>query len=69
MRAGARFDPRFSLATVHELYCSELVWRALSAAMQHDIVPNKTTILGQPGVSLADLEASPLLVKVADVRR
>lgn len=69
VRDHDRFDAAFSLDTVHDLYCSELVWRALSVALQRDIVPHKTIILGKPGVSLADLEDSALLAEVAEVRR
>lgn len=69
VREGAHFDAAFSLDTVDALYCSELVWRALSSALQRDVVPEKTMILGLPGVSLADLEDSPALEKISDVHR
>lgn len=69
VEAGAHFDAAFSLDTTDALYCSELVWRALSSALQRDVVPEKTWLLGLPGVSLADLEKSPALELVAEVHR
>ncbi|MFO1186236.1 MAG: YiiX/YebB-like N1pC/P60 family cysteine hydrolase [Alphaproteobacteria bacterium] len=69
VQAGAHFDAAFSLDTTDALYCSELVWRALSSALHRDIVPDKTWIVGLPGVSLADLERSPTLELVNDVHR
>lgn len=69
VRDGARFDAGFSLDTTRELYCSELVWRALLSGLNRDPVPEKTWILGEPGVSLADLEESPLLEAVASISR
>ena len=67
-RARVPFDTDFSLATRDRLYCSELVWRAMSAALHRDVVPRKYVDYGRPAIRLSDLETSPDLVLVAHAR-
>jgi len=55
------FDDAFSLETADAVYCTELVWRALSEAMGKDAVPQKSKILGQDAITLEDLQLSPHL--------
>lgn len=62
---GALFDAAFSLETEDRLYCTELVWRALSYAADADAVPDKTRRGGRVFIALDDLRAAPLLVEHA----
>ncbi len=62
--ADAPFDRRFSLETADALYCTELVWRALSLAVGKDAVPEKTMRAGAAYIALDDLAESPDLVPV-----
>lgn len=63
---GAPFDRVFSLASEDRLYCTELVWRALSEAALGDAVPHKSVRAGRAYISLEDLQNSPFLVLVAE---
>jgi hypothetical protein len=63
-RRAAPFDSDFSLATEDRLYCTELVWRALSAALGRDAIPEKSKRQGLVYVALDDLAASPSLSRV-----
>lgn len=69
--AAARlpFDKAFSLESTDQLYCSELVWRALSAGYGRDIVPTKSRVAGNDAVLLSDLENAPQLHLIATVWR
>jgi len=58
--AGLPFDRGFSLKSENSLYCSELVWRALSAGAGADILPQKSERFGRIYVSLSDLSQHPL---------
>ncbi len=58
---GLPFDRRFSLDSADRLYCSELVWRALSAGAGEDILPDKSRRFGRIYVSVSDLSGHPLL--------
>ncbi len=60
----APFDRRFSLASADALYCTELVWRALSLAVGRDPVPEKTMRGADAYIALDDLAESPDLVPV-----
>jgi uncharacterized protein YycO len=62
---GLPFDRRFSLGSVDRLYCSELVWRALSAGAGKDILPDKSERFGRIYVSVSDLSDNPLLSESA----
>lgn len=55
---GKPFDHGFSLADDDALYCSELVWRALSAGLGKDAVPEKSTRLGRIYVSISDISGN-----------
>lgn len=56
---GRPFDHGFSLADDDSLYCSELVWRALSTGLGADAVPEKTSRLGRTYVSVSDISQNP----------
>jgi uncharacterized protein YycO len=60
-RRRTPFDGQFSLASADRLYCTELVWRALSAGYGRDVVPVKTAPFGHVAVRLSDLEHAPVL--------
>jgi len=62
------FDTEFSLKTRNRLYCSEMVWRAMSRALGRDTVPNKAWDYGRKTIRLRDLETSSDLVLVARAR-
>ena len=62
------FDTEFSLKSKNRLYCSEMVWRAMSTALRRDVVPKKAWDYGRPTIRLRDLEASPDLALVARAR-
>ncbi len=62
---GQAFDTDFSLASVDALYCTELVWRALSAVAGSDIAPEKPSVGGREIITLGAIEASPLLRETA----
>ncbi len=57
---GLPFDRGFSLKTETSLYCSELVWRALSAGAGEDVVPVKSERFGRVYVSVSDLSENAL---------
>lgn len=58
------FDQNFSLDSADALYCTELVWRALSRALGGDALPEKRRVAGRAAVTLAMLETYPLLREV-----
>ena len=68
-RSGARFDASFSLASTSELYCTELVWRAIRAGAELDTVPQPSIIANRPVITLLNLEASALLEQVGFAAR
>ena len=67
-RKNTLFDQEFSLSNGEKLYCSELVWLAMSAALGRDVVPVKASAYARPVIKLSDLETSPDLVLVATAR-
>ncbi|MBX7248787.1 MAG: hypothetical protein K1X35_06985 [Caulobacteraceae bacterium] len=68
--AAARipFDTEFSLQSRDSLYCTEMVWRAMSAALHRDAVPRKHVEYGRAAIRLSDLESSPDLELVVQAR-
>lgn len=62
---GRPFDRSFSLASDNSLYCSELVWRAMSEGLGEDAVPAKSERMGRVYVSVSDLAAHPLTQEAA----
>lgn len=64
-RRGTPFDTEFSLDNGERLYCSELVWKAMSGALGRDVVPRKAWAYARRVVRLSDLESSPDLRLVA----
>jgi Permuted papain-like amidase enzyme, YaeF/YiiX, C92 family len=66
---GLTFDSDFTLDTPERLYCTELIWRAMSAAKGADIVPEKTLVLEKAYITLEALEANPALEEIAFVMR
>lgn len=59
------FDTDFSLKSRDRLYCSEMIWRAMSAALHRDVVPRKYSDYGRLTIRLSDLETSADLTLVA----
>jgi uncharacterized protein YycO len=66
---GLPFDHGFSIRTENSLYCSELVWRAMSAALGQDAIPEKSQRYGRTYVSVSDLAGHPLLHERASISR
>ncbi len=64
---GLPFDHGFSVRSENSLYCSELVWRAMSAGLGRDAIPEKSERLGRTYVSVSDLSEHPLLRESATV--
>lgn len=62
-RAGLLFDFDFNLLRADAVYCSELVWRALSQGLGRDPLPVKTVLHGREVVLVENL-----LLDVADLR-
>jgi hypothetical protein len=58
------FDNEFSLATADRLYCTELVWRGLIAAMGRDPIADKPTSMPAPYVALDDVTRLPFLTAI-----
>lgn len=66
---GLSFDSDFTLDTPDRLYCTELIWRAMSAAKGADIVPQKTRVLEKAYITLEALEMNSALEEIAFVAR
>jgi hypothetical protein len=64
-RVGQPFDTEFSLASEQALYCTELVWRALSAMLGRDSIPAKPIVAGRAMITLGALEQNELLNEAA----
>lgn len=64
---GRPFDKAFSLETDQSLYCSELVWRALSEGLGRDAIPDKSERMGRVYVSVSDLADHTLVRERATV--
>ncbi len=62
---GKPFDRGFSLQSDSALYCSELVWRALSEGAGEDIQPQKSERFGRVYVSISDLSENSLVHEAA----
>ncbi len=62
---GRPFDRAFSLESDASLYCSELVWRAMSEALGTDALPIKSARMGVDYVSVSDLSGHPLIYEAA----
>jgi hypothetical protein len=52
---GLPFDRAYSLDSANALYCTELIWRALSAGLERDAVPKKSERFGRIYIALSDL--------------
>ena len=63
-KAALPFDRDWRLDTADEVYCTEFVWRALSAGTEGDPVPARTMAGSLEIIALDDLLASPLLEEV-----
>ena len=64
---GLPFDHGFSVRSENSLYCSELVWRAMSAGLGRDAIPDKSERYGRIYVSVSDLSEHSLLSETATV--
>lgn len=62
---GLPFDRGFSLDSANAVYCSELVWRALSAGAGEDIQTGKSRRFGRVYVSVSDISENPLVREAA----
>lgn len=62
---GLPFDRGFSLKSENSLYCSELIWRALSTGAGRDILPRKSERFGRVYVSVSDLSEHKLVEELA----
>ena len=58
------FDRGYNLASENNAYCTELIWRALSAGLEQDAIPVKSTRMGRTYVALSDLSLHPLAEEV-----
>lgn len=69
--AHTPFDRGYSLDSENSLYCTELIWRAMSAALGRDTIPQKSRSMGRVYVALSDLSLHPLAeeVLVVDARK
>lgn len=54
-RDALPFDFSFDLTRLDAVYCSELVWRALSEALQRDPLPHKPRLHGRAAVLVENL--------------
>ena len=61
------FDRGYSLASANNLYCTELVWRALSEALGRDAIPDKSTRMGRTYIALSDLSTHPLAEEIMEL--
>ena len=61
------FDRGYNLASENNLYCTELVWRAMSEALGHDAIPDKSTRMGRTYIALSDLSLHPLASEVMEI--
>ncbi len=68
-RSGATFDSKFSLASTHELYCTELVWRAIKAGAHLDPAPRPRVVANRAVITMNDLENSALLYEIGFTAR
>lgn len=64
---GRPFDRSFSLESDNSLYCSELVWRAMSEGLGADALPTKSQRMGRIYVSVSDLSGHRLVQETAQV--
>lgn len=65
--AHTPFDRGYSIDSENNLYCTELVWRALSAALERDAIPEKSRSMGRIYIALSDLSLHPLAREVLNV--
>lgn len=61
------FDADFSLDTPKRLYCTEMIWRALSAGFHQDVLPVKSRLAGRAAVLPRDLETTSYLRLIGGV--
>lgn len=66
-RAHTPFDRGYSLGSENSLYCTELVWRAMSAGLGEDALPRKSQRLGRVYVALSDLSGHTLAEEIAEI--
>ncbi len=67
--AHTPFDRGYSLDSANNLYCTELVWRAMSEALGHDAIPQKSHRMGRTYVALSDISRHPLATEVRVIGR
>ena len=65
--AHTPFDRGYSIDSENNLYCTELVWRAMSSALERDAIPKKSRSVGRVYIALSDLSLHPLAREVLSV--
>ncbi|MGB3624875.1 MAG: YiiX/YebB-like N1pC/P60 family cysteine hydrolase [Henriciella sp.] len=61
------FDRGYSIDSANNLYCTELVWRALSAGLETDAIPQKSQSMGRTYIALSDLSLHELANEILAV--
>jgi hypothetical protein len=61
------FDQEFSIDSRDSLYCTELIWRALSFGYGRDVIPQKHWVGGRAMIFMSDLETASVLARVETV--
>jgi hypothetical protein len=59
------FDSEFSLRTADRLYCTELIWRGLMAALGRDPIQDKSQGFEEPFIAIDDVTRLPFLTPVS----
>lgn len=61
------FDRGYNLGSENNLYCTELIWRAMSDGLERDAIPDKSHRMGRTYIALSDLSMHPLAEEVIDL--
>jgi len=61
------FDRGYNLDSENNLYCTELVWRAMSKGLGIDSIPQKSHRMGRTYIALSDLSLHPLAAEILDL--
>ncbi len=61
------FDRGYNLDSENNLYCTELIWRAMSKGLGADAVPQKSHRMGRTYIALSDLSRHPLAEELVDL--
>lgn len=61
------FDRGYNLDSENNLYCTELIWRAMSKGLGADAIPQKSHRMGRTYIALSDLSLHPLAREILDL--